>query len=111
MGVASADPASVGQEEALDDIELSRHTHELLELVELEGGVNLTLKGSFEDEYGEIHDWNSDVVTHHYLCRQLYLHYILHVRGGGGIEEGRREGGRGGEGRGGIEEGNINIGH
>ena len=47
-------------------------------LVAQEGGVNL-YRGSFEDEFGEIHDWQNDLVTHHYLCRQLYLHYNQQV--------------------------------
>ena len=66
----------------MEDVELTRHTQELLLLVELEGAVNLN-KGPFEDEHGDIHDWQADLITHHYLCRQLYLHYNQHVRGGG----------------------------
>lgn len=71
-----------GQDETGDDLELSKYTNELMALVAQEGGVNL-YRGSFEDEFGEIHDWQSDLVTHHYLCRQLYLHYNQQVFGHG----------------------------
>ena len=67
--------------ETVDDLELTKYTNELLSLVEQEGGDNPTFyRGSFEDQYGDIHDWQTGVVTHHYLCRQLYLHYNQQVR-------------------------------
>ena len=102
-------------------MEFTKYTNELLSLVQQEGGDNPTFyKGSFEDQYGDIHDWQTGVVTQHYLCRQLYLHYNQTVRlncpregGGGGREgegeregeEGGREGGEGGKGGGKKEEG------
>lgn len=73
-----SDPAG-GHDEGLDDTEQTKYTNELLELMALEGGDNL-YRGSFEDQYGDIHDWQSGVITHHYLCRQLYLHYNQQVR-------------------------------
>lgn len=33
----------------------------------------------FEDQYGDIHDWNMDSNIYHYLCRKLYVHYTVHV--------------------------------
>ncbi len=68
-------------------MELVKYTNELLALMKQEGGEDpASYRGSFEDPYGDIHDWQTDVVTQHYLCRQLYLHYNQQVRGvvGGG---------------------------
>ena len=67
----------------MEEVELAQHTKELLMMVEQEGGENL-YRGAFEDQYGDTHDWQTDVVTHHYLCRLLYLHYNQQVRGGCG---------------------------
>ncbi|XP_019861647.1 PREDICTED: uncharacterized protein LOC109590165, partial [Amphimedon queenslandica] len=32
-------------------------------------------QANFEDHFGDIHDWKGDSNIHHFLCRQLYLHY------------------------------------
>lgn len=63
----------------MEDLEITRYTNELLALADMEGPGENLYRGSFEDEYGDTHDWQIDVVTHHYLCRQLYLHYNYHV--------------------------------
>lgn len=36
-------------------------------------------KSKFEDEYGDLHDWQGGTPIQHYLCRQLYTHYTQHV--------------------------------
>ena len=81
---------SRGSEE--EDPDLIKNTNELLSLTEQEGGDKQNYRGSFEDLLGDIHDWQNDVVTHHYLCRQLYLHYNQNVRQGEGEEWGRVDG-------------------
>lgn len=45
-------------------------------LVDISGGQ----QSVFEDQYGEVHDWNNDSNICHFLCRQLYLHYTQYVR-------------------------------
>ena len=49
----------------------------LVELLKEEGWET---EGVFEDEYGDVHDWNNGVSVQHFLCRCLYLHYTQHVR-------------------------------
>ena len=48
----------------------------LVELLKEEGWET---EGVFEDEYGDVHDWNTDTNVQHFLCRCLYLHYTQHV--------------------------------
>ena len=36
-------------------------------------------QANFEDQFGDIHDWKGDGNIHHFLCRQLYLHYTAAV--------------------------------
>ncbi len=74
--------SSVGLTRAHDDEdpELSRHTEELLSLTTQEGGDQQNYRGSFEDDLGDIHEWQNDVLTQQYLCRLLYLHYNQAVR-------------------------------
>ncbi|KAL5483924.1 hypothetical protein EMCRGX_G020344 [Ephydatia muelleri] len=55
-------------------VETNRNTC-LVELLKEEGWET---EGVFEDEYGEIHDWNMDTNVQHFLCRCLYLHYTQH---------------------------------
>ena len=53
---------------------------ELVELLAQESGGQISAdRESFEDQYGDMHDWTSGVTTQLYLCRQLYLHYTLQV--------------------------------
>lgn len=64
-----------------------RNNSELLSLLKQESGENPVFEGyrvSFEDQYGDQHDWQSGVTTQLYLCRQLYVHYnsqVYPVRG------------------------------
>ena len=64
-----------------EDPELVQHTDELLALTAQEGGDQQNYRGSFEDDLGDIHDWQNDVLTQRYLCRLLYLHYKQTVKG------------------------------
>ena len=60
-----------------------RNNSELLSLLKQESGENPVFEGyrvSFEDQYGDLHDWQSGVTTQLYLCRQLYIHYNSQVR-------------------------------
>ena len=43
-------------------------------LVDVSGDLSL-----FEDQYGELHDWNNDSNIFHFLCRQLQVHYTKSV--------------------------------
>ena len=65
-----------------EDPELLGYTEELLALTAQEGGEQQNYRGSFEDDLGDIHDWQNDVLTQRYLCRLLYLHYKQTVREG-----------------------------
>ena len=52
-------------------------------LLKQEGGDNPVFdsyRSKFEDQYGDLHDWQASTSTHLYLCRQLYLHYTQVVR-------------------------------
>lgn len=84
IAVMVVTPLDPGRSEE-EDPDLIKNTNELLALTEQEGGDKQSYRGSFEDHLGDIHDWQNDVVTHHYLCRQLYLHYNQSVRGGGDV--------------------------
>lgn len=75
-------PDPTGQQELEEDPEEEKHTNELLMLLKQEGGDNPVFDSytsKFEDRYGDLHDWQTGTTTHHYLCRQLYLHYTQAV--------------------------------
>lgn len=71
----------VGAEERVDTDDEIVYREELLQLLERESEGNdvFHYKSSFKDEYGDLHDWQTDTTVQHYLCRQLYLHYTQHV--------------------------------
>lgn len=55
---------------------------ELVSLLSEESGdhpVFRSYRESFEDQYGDVHDWSGGVTTQLYLCRQLYIHYTIQV--------------------------------
>ena len=67
-------PMSLG---TIPDITLEPNRNAcLVELLKEEGWET---EGVFEDEYGDVHDWNTDTNVQHFLCRCLYLHYTQHV--------------------------------
>ena len=75
-------PGLAGPQEDEQYPEDDKYTNELLNLVKQEGGENPAFENynsNFEDQYGDLHDWQSGTATQHYLCRQLYLHYTQQV--------------------------------
>ena len=65
------------------DPEEEKYSNELLMLVKQEGGDNPVFesyRSKFEDQYGDLHDWQASTTTHLYLCRELYRHYTQVVR-------------------------------
>ena len=76
-------PDPTGQQELEEDPEEDKYSNELLMLIKQEGGDNPVFDSymsKFEDQYGDLHDWQTGTTTHHYLCRELYLHYTQAVR-------------------------------
>lgn len=76
-------PNPAGAQEDEIDPEEEENSNELLWLLKQEGGDNPVFesyKSKFEDEYGDLHDWQGGTPIQHYLCRQLYTHYTQHVQ-------------------------------
>lgn len=60
----------------------NKYNKELLVLLKQEGGENSVFESycsTFEDQYGDRYDWESDTATQPYLCRLLFTHYNHHV--------------------------------
>ena len=75
------DPSSAVEEE--EDPENEQYNEELLQLLKMESEGNdlfQSYKSTFNDQYGDQHDWQSGTTMQHYLCRQLFIHYTCHVR-------------------------------
>ncbi|XP_065916446.1 TBC1 domain family member 2B-like [Dysidea avara] len=70
-------------EQTVVDPEEEKAKKDLLGILKNEAGENLPFVGSdnklqlqtFEDQYGELHDWAQGNEIQHFLCHQLYLHF------------------------------------
>ncbi len=74
------DPA--GPQEDDTDPDEEKYNKILIDLIKQEGGDNPVFdsyESKFEDQYGDLHEWQSGSTVRHYLCRQLFIHYTQQV--------------------------------